>query len=77
VPLDGVRQASWWAIPENFSGIKVPRRPQLAGKVGNVFLLRTAPISSVPTEISHTASAAMLGQFTYCSDRHSSVLGSR
>lgn len=27
------------------------------------FLLRTAPISSMPTESSHTASTAMLGQF--------------
>ena len=39
------------------------RRPQPAGEVGNVFLLRTAWISSVLTESSHTARAAMLRQF--------------
>jgi hypothetical protein len=31
--------------------------------VTRVFLDRTAPISSVPTESSHTARAAMLGRF--------------
>jgi len=33
------------------------------GGTDTMFLLRTARVSSVPTEISHTASAAMLGQF--------------
>ena len=47
-------------------GQEARRRPQLAGGVAGTdrfLLLRTAPVSSVPTESSHTASAAMLGQF--------------
>ncbi len=44
------------------AGIGLPRHSQQAGEVGTTFLLRTASVSSAPTEISHTASAAMLGQ---------------
>ncbi len=42
------------------AGIGVPRRPQWAGGATACgFLLRTAHVSSVPTDASHTARAAM------------------
>ena len=49
-------------------GHKSRQRPQHAGGCGGTdgaFLLRTACVSSVPTDASHTARAAMLGQFRW------------
>ena len=62
---DATKRAGEGGIPEKISGIGFPRRPQQAGGGGTdgTFLLRTACVSSVPTESSHTASATMLSQF--------------